>query len=184
MKTRILLAVLFPTSAWAHPGHVDSGLLAGFFHPFSGLDHIVAMLAVGVWAARNSASRCWFAPAAFLAGMSVGGLLGFDGFLPGFLESAITASALAAALLVVFALHLPLALQAALAALFAVWHGIAHGVELPLAVAPATYVTGFLLATSVLLGAGLLLGKLLQRADRDRWLGGGLTALAATLLWS
>ncbi|MDP1898088.1 MAG: HupE/UreJ family protein, partial [Sulfurimicrobium sp.] len=117
-------------------------------------------------------------------GMIGGGLLGFEGLQPTFMESAIAASALAAGLLATLAMRLPLAAQAAIAALFAVWHGIAHGMELPVATAPQTYVIGFLAATALLLGTGLVLGKVLQRANRDRWLGAGMTALAATLFLS
>lgn len=186
MKSRILFAlfVLMPASAWAHPGHVDSGLWSGFIHPFSGLDHILAMLAVGVWAARNAGNRRWFAPAAFLIGMIAGGSLGLEGVQPLFLESAIAASALAAGLLAALAMRMPLAVQALIAGTFAVWHGIAHGMELPVLVAPQAYILGFLAATALLLGTGLVLGKMLQRANRDRWLGAGMTALASTLFLS
>lgn len=186
MKTRLLfvLFVLMPASAWAHPGHVGAGLWSGFFHPFSGLDHILAMIAVGVWAARNSGRASWFPPAAFLGGMIAGVLLGFDGMAPPFIEPAIAASALAAALLVAFAIRLPVVLQAAIAAMFAVWHGIAHGMELPVAIVPQVYVSGFLAATALLLCSGLVLGKVLQIAGRDRWLGAGMSVLAASLFLS
>lgn len=186
MKRRILLtaALLLPAVAHAHPGHVDAGVVSGFLHPFSGLDHVVAMLAVGVWAARNTDKKRWLAPAAFLAGMLGGGVLGFGGFLPSFLESAVTASALAAALLVLLAVRLPLGLQAAVAAAFAVWHGIAHGAELPAATSPLGFAVGFVAATGLLLVMGVALGRLLQRGQRDRWLGACLTALAASLFWA
>jgi urease accessory protein len=186
MKQRILLfaALLLPAVAHAHPGHADAGLISGFMHPFSGLDHMVAMLAVGVWAARNTGMKRWLAPAAFLMGMIAGGVLGLDGFLPRFLESAVTASTFAAALLVLLAVRLPLGVQASIAAAFAVWHGIAHGAELPAATAPMAFAAGFLVATALLLVMGLVLGRLLQRSERDRWLGAGLTAVAASLFWS
>lgn len=185
MKTFILFAlfVLLPATALAHPGHADSGLWSGFAHPFSGLDHILAMIAVGVWAARNSGKQFWYPPAAFLVGMVAGGMLGFDGVQPAFMESAIAASALAAALLAALAMRLPLAAQTVIAALFAVWHGIAHGLELPVVVAPLVFIVGFLAATALLLGAGLVLGKMLQHANRDRWLGAGMSMLAASLFW-
>lgn len=186
MKRRILLlaALLLPAVAHAHPGHADVGWVSGFMHPFSGLDHVVAMLAVGVWAARNAGMTRWLVPAAFLGGMVGGGVLGLGGFLPPFLESAVTASAFAAALLVLLAVRLPLGLQASVAAAFAVWHGIAHGAELPAAAAPLDFAVGFLAATGVLLALGLALGSMLQRGERDRWLGAGLTALAASLFWA
>jgi urease accessory protein len=187
MKQRTFLlfaALLLPAVASAHPGHGDAGLASGFLHPFSGLDHMVAMLAIGVWAARNAGLKRWLTPAAFLLGMIGGGALGFGGFLPQFLESAVTASTLAAALLVLLAVRLPLAIQASLAAAFAVWHGMAHGAELPAATAPVGFAVGFLAATVTLLAVGVALGRLLRQGERDRWLGAGLTAVAASLLWS
>jgi urease accessory protein len=185
MKRQILLfaALLLPTVAYAHPGHADAGMVSGFMHPFNGLDHLVAMLAVGVWAARNAGMKRWLTPAAFLVGMIAGGVLGLGGFLPSFLESAVIASTFAAALLVLLAVRLPLGLQVSVAAAFAVWHGIAHGAELPAATSPLGFAVGFLAATGVLLALGLALGRLLQRSERDRWLGAGLTALAASLFW-
>jgi hypothetical protein len=112
MKRQILLfaALLLPTVAYAHPGHADAGMVSGFMHPFNGLDHLVAMLAVGVWAARNAGMKRWLTPAAFLVGMIAGGVLGLGGFLPSFLESAVIASTFAAALLVLLAVRLPLGL--------------------------------------------------------------------------
>lgn len=186
MTRRLLLttALLLPAVAHAHPGHADAGVVSGFLHPFSGLDHVVAMLAVGVWAARNAGMKRWLAPTAFLVGMLGGGALGLGGFLPSFLESAVAASALAAALLVLLAVRLPLGVQACVAAAFAVWHGIAHGAELPAATAPLGFAAGFIAATGVLLATGLALGRLSQRSERDRWLGAGLTALAASLFWA
>lgn len=186
MKQRLFLfaALLLPAVAHAHPGHADAGMVSGFLHPVSGLDHVVAMLAVGVWAARNVGMTRWLVPAAFLAGMLGGGVLGLGGFLPTFLESAVTASALAAALLVLLAGRLPLGLQASVAAAFAVWHGIAHGAELPAATSPLGFAVGFVAATGLLLVMGMALGRLLQRGQRDRWLGAGLTALAASLFWA
>ena len=186
MKQRLFLfaALLLPAVAHAHPGHADAGMVSGFLHPFSGLDHVVAMLAVGVWAARNAGMTRWLVPAAFLAGMLGGGVLGLGGFLPTFLESAVTASAFAAALLVLLAVRLPLGLQASVAAAFAVWHGIAHGTELPAATSPLGFAVGLVAATGLLLALGIALGRMLQRGERDRWLGAGLSVLAASLFWS
>lgn len=186
MKQRLFLfaALLLPAVAHAHPGHADAGVVSGFLHPFSGLDHVVAMLAVGVWAARNAGTKRWLVPAAFLAGMLGGCVLGLGGFLPTFLEFAVAASALSAALLVLLAVRLPLGLQASVAAAFAVWHGIAHGTELPAATSPLGFAVGFVAATGLLLVMGVALGRLLQRGQRDRWLGAGLTALAASLFWA
>ena len=156
----------------------------GLAHPFSGLDHILGMFAVGVWAARNGGAKGGFVLAAFLGGMLAGGLIGMDGMLPSFLESAVAASVLASALLVALAVRLPLQAQAAAAAFFALWHGIAHGSELPAMAAPLGYACGFLLATALLLAGGMIVGKLLRGRERDRrFLGAGMAALAASLFW-
>ena len=174
----LYLALLLPAVAWAHPGHGGSGFVNGLAHPFSGLDHILCMLAVGVWAARNGGIEGGFVVAAFLAGMLAGGLIGLDGILPSFLDSAVAASVLAATLLVTLAIRMPLPAQAGVAAFFALWHGIAHGTELPAMTSPIGYACGFLAATAVLLGGGLIIGKLLRNKQRDRWLGAAMAALA------
>lgn len=185
MNKRLLPALcllLLPISAWAHPGHDAGGFISGLTHPFSGLDHILGMLAVGVWSARNQGiSRC-YVPAAFLGGMAAGGMLGFEGIWPGVLESAVAASVLAVTLMVALAVRLPLVAQLALAMFFALWHGIAHGVELPAAASPWSYGCGFAAATALLLCIGLALGHRL--GARDRWLGAGMSMIAATLFWA
>ncbi len=187
MKRPLFLAlwiVLLPITAWAHPGHGESGFVNGVMHPLSGLDHVLGMLAVGIWAARNSGSRRWFVPAAFLGGMLAGGDMGMDGMVPVFIESAVAASVVAAALLVALAIRMPLLAQGGVALFFAIWHGIAHGAELPAMTAPISYACGFIAATALLLASGLVLGKLLRRKNRDRWLGAGMLALAVPLFWS
>jgi urease accessory protein len=176
-----ILALLLPVAAWAHPGHGGSGFISGLAHPFSGLDHVLGMLAAGVWAARSDGSRRWTILAAFLGGMLAGGLIGLDGIVPPLIESAVAASVLASALLVALAMRLPLPAQAGVAAFFALWHGIAHGAELPALAAPFGYACGFLAATAVLLAGGLALGSMLRNNQRDRWLGAGIAMLAVTL---
>ena len=122
--------------------------MSGLTHPYSGLDHILGMLAVGVWAARNQGLRRWYVPAAFVGGMVAGGMLGFAGgiffayIVPDSLESAVAASVLASTLMVALAVRLPLIPQLALAMIFAVWHGIAHGIDGPQAGGLAELATG------------------------------------------
>ena len=182
MKMLVAICItLLPAVAWAHPGHGGSGFLVGLAHPFSGLDHVIGMLAVGVWAARNSGIRRWIIPAVFLCGMLGGGVLGLEGYLPPFIESAIAASVMVSALLVAFAVRPPLPVQVSAATVFALCHGIAHGAELPAMTAPLSYACGFIAAAASLLGIGLLLGNLLQKNDKDRWIGAGMAVLAASL---
>ena len=153
-----LALLLTPALAFAHPGHSESGLLAGLSHPAGGLDHLLAMLAVGLWAAQQSGKARWALPLTFIASMLLGGLLGFAGSELPFTETGIAASVLAFSLLVVIAARLPLLLAAGMTALFALSHGVAHGLELPALSNAWSYACGFLLATGCLhaVGYGLI----------------------------
>ncbi len=155
-----LALLLSPALAQAHPGHLDSGLLAGLSHPLGGLDHLLAMLAVGLWAAQQQGRARWLLPLGFLASLLLGGLLGFAGLRLPLLEPAISASLLALGLLVSTALRLPLALAVALSGLLAFSHGLAHGLELPLLASPWSYAAGFVAASAALHAAGF---QLVQR---------------------
>lgn len=159
------LALLFtPTLAFAHPGHETSGLLAGLGHPLGGLDHLLAMLAVGLWAAQQQGQARWALPVAFVASLLLGGLLGFAGTQVPLLESGIAGSVLALGLLVALAARLPLAAALGLTALFGLSHGVAHGLELPGATSPLTYASGFVAATALLHAGGYALARYLPLA--------------------
>lgn len=179
-----LLALLSASgSAYAHPGH-DGGLLAGLGHPYSGLDHLLAMLAVGLWAAQQKGDGAlWKIPLAFVASMVAGGLLGYAGLPLPHVEAGIAASVLLLGLLIAFALRLPNAAAMALVGVFALCHGHAHGAEAPLAGSLASFVLGFSLATASLHGAGLVAGGLLRRLSaRLLRVGGVGVALAGAWL--
>ena len=108
-KTLFALALfLSPAVAFAHAGHDHAGILAGLAHPLFGLDHLLAMLAVGLWAAQQSGAARWALPLTFVASMLVGGLLGFNGVQIPLMETGIAASVLAFGLLVAVAMRLPL----------------------------------------------------------------------------
>jgi urease accessory protein len=177
-------ALLLPSLVWAHPGHGEAGLLGGLSHPFGGLDHVLGMLAVGIWAARNHGRGRWLVPAAFLGGMMGGALLGLDGVVPPHLESAVTATVVASVLMATLAARLPLAAKAAMAAVFALSHGLAHGAEIPALASPGAYAAGFLAASALLLALGVGLGHLAQHAKREGWLGAALAALTLSLFWA
>ena len=153
-----------PGLAFAHAGHDHAGLLAGLAHPLLGLDHLLAMLAVGLWAAQQSGAARWALPLTFVASMLFGGLLGFAGLALPLLETGIAGSVLALGLLVAVAARLPLAAALGLTALFALGHGLAHGLELPALASPWGYATGFLAATAALHAAGYALVRSLPRA--------------------
>jgi urease accessory protein len=147
--------------AQAHPLPGEhTSFASGFSHPLHGLDHILAMVAVGLWAAQQGGRAMWAIPAAFVAFMAVGGALGMAGVHIPHVESGIVASVLILGLLIAFAARLPLWAGALLTGLFAVFHGHAHGVELPAAASEFAYAIGFVAATALLHGCGVGLGRL------------------------
>ena len=160
----ITALLLSPTLAFAHAGHAHTGLLAGIAHPSQGLDHLLAMLAVGLWAAQQQGAARWALPLAFIASMLLGGLAGFAGVEPPLMETGIAGSVLALGLLVALAVRPPLPVAVALTALFAAVHGVAHGLELPVPGSPWGYAAGFLAATAALHAAGYALVRRLPQA--------------------
>ncbi|WP_426958687.1 HupE/UreJ family protein [Muricoccus radiodurans] len=159
---RLLPAVLLllPLPALAHTGagHV-AGFLAGVGHPFGGLDHLMAMVAVGLWAGLLGGRAAWVLPAAFLGAMALGGVLGINGVALPMVEAGIAASVIVLGALVALATRPPLAVAVGLAALFGLFHGHAHGMELATGAGAVAYAAGFLLATAGLHAAGLALGR-------------------------
>ena len=162
-----LLALLFPVLAHAHVGAgATHGFLAGIAHPIGGLDHVGAMVAVGLWAAQLGGRALWAVPLAFVAMMAGGSLLGFGefgGFALPYAEQGIAVSVLLLGLLIAAALRLPTGLGAGLVGLFALFHGYAHGAEMPANAAGLTYGAGFILATAGLHVAGIVGGQFMQR---------------------
>lgn len=156
--------LLSPALAFAHAGHDHAGVLSGIAHPLLGIDHLLAMLAVGLWAAQQRGAARWALPLAFVATLLLGGLAGFAGFRLPLMETGIAGSLLALGLLVALAVRPPLAVAAGLTALFAISHGIAHGLELPPLASPWGYATGFVAATAALHGLGYLLVRTLPQA--------------------
>lgn len=150
---------VLPVFAFAHPGHDESGLVAGMAHPLTGMDHLLAMFAVGLWAAQQKSQARWLLPVAFVGCMLLGGVLGFDGVALPYLESAIAASVLGIGMLVAAAACPPLGISVALTGLFGLVHGMAHGLELPVMSSPAGYAVGFVVVTAALHGAGYGLAR-------------------------
>lgn len=184
LNTLILIAATaLSTSASAHLG-TDSGthhtLVDGLLHPLTGLDHLAAMLAVGLWSALSatSARRIWLAPVAFAGMLLVGALLGLNGLALPAVEPMIAASLLVMGLLVATRAKLPLAVTAGVVGVFAVFHGIAHGTELAGGGNGFAPLLGMLVATIALHLAGVGLGLAL-RSHSVWWprVVGGLTAL-------
>jgi urease accessory protein len=172
------LSLLFPTLAQAHVGHDHAfGFAQGFTHPVSGFDHILAMIAVGLWAWQLSGRAVWAVPMTFVGVMAWGGVMGMFGVtLPG-VEQGILASVFLLGLCVMLAVRVPLAVSAALVAVFAMFHGYAHGAEMPQSASGYTYALGFGLATASLHGVGLLTAFSLQQllsSVQVRWAGAGI----------
>lgn len=177
----VAAAVLLPGVALAHTGvGVAGGLVSGFTHPILGFDHLIAMVAVGLWGAFLGQPAIWLLPVVFPVVMAFGGLAGVLGVpLPG-VEAGIALSALALGAMVALALRPPLWVAAVLVGAFAIFHGHAHGTELPAAASPLAYGVGFVIATGLLHLSGIALGLL------ARWpaglgavrVGGGLIACA------
>ena len=173
-------ALLFGSgSALAHTGaeHAFS-FASGFKHPWTGLDHMLAMVAVGLWAGLNGGRALWAWPMAFVGVMLAGGALGIAGVPIPFVEPGILASVIVLGLLVLTAARLPVALGAALVALFAILHGHAHGAELPAQASALSYAAGFALATALLHAIGVGVAHLAKSAS-GRLLVRGTGALVA-----
>jgi urease accessory protein len=178
---------LVPLVALAHEEKGQAaGFLAGLAHPVSGLDHVVAMVAVGLWGAVLGVPAIWVLPVAFPVMMATGGLLGLLGVpLPG-VEVGIAVSAVILGGMVLAEARPPLGPAAVVVAFFAVFHGHAHGTELPAGTSALLYSLGFVVATGLLHAAGIALGALhgwpggrvLVRAA-----GGGIGAVGLFFLW-
>jgi urease accessory protein len=167
-------AVLAACPAFAHSGDgFAGGFTGGFAHPIFGPDHVIAMVAVGLWGAFLGAPAIWLLPIVFPLVMAFGGVLGILGVpLPG-VEIAIALSAVVLGLMVAMAARPPLWVAAALVGVFAIFHGHAHGTELPAGADAVAFSVGFVVATGLLHLAGISFGLL------ARWPAGRLAVRAA-----
>jgi urease accessory protein len=176
--------LLTPALAHAHPGHGSSSLAHGFSHPIVGWDHLLAMIAVGLWAAQLGGRVRWQMPAVFLGIMMLGGLLGMTGVSVPAVEQAIVASVLILGVLIGAAVRLPATASVTIVAMFALFHGLAHGAEMPGDASGLSYAGGFTTATALLHLAGLGLGMIAAKTRQSGYvrLAGGAFAVCAVLL--
>ena len=166
MAPVITLAAMSAVAHSGHDGAGHGGFLAGLLHPMLGLDHLLAMLAIGLWSVRQQGSLRRYMPGLMLAGMWGGAALAWNGLaLPG-VETGIALSVLLAGVLVATLTRLPGMLGGGLVAAFMLFHGHAHGSELPAGASLLTYLIGFSLATVAIAGVGKGLGRALG-ADVD-----------------
>ncbi len=186
--TRTLAAalVLGPTAALAHVDGTAHGFAHGFVHPFGGLDHLLAMVAVGVLAWQLGGRALWLVPTTFVLVLAAGGVLALSGMTLPFVETGIAASVVALGAMVALGLNAPVVIAMALAGLFALFHGFAHGAEMPFGASGSAYAAGFVLATALLHLTGIALGFLAGRlAGHTAYrLGGAAVALAGIAILS
>lgn len=165
-----LAAMLAPSLAWAHVGvGSTSGFAHGFTHPIGGLDHVLAMVAVGMFAANLGGRALWAVPATFVSVMAIGGFLGIEQVAVPFVEVGIALSVVVLGLIVALEVKWPVAAAMGLVGLFAIFHGHAHGGEMPLDASGVAYASGFMIATALLHVAGILFGLGLQRVGTLYW---------------
>jgi urease accessory protein len=160
------LLAMFPSLAHVHAGaRHTGGLLHGFAHPFGGLDHLCAMLAVGLWAAQRGGRAAWLVPLTFVGVMALGGFLGVAGVSLPLVEAGIVGSLLVFGVLIAAAVRLPLAASTVLVGAFALFHGHAHGAEMPANTSGLAYGLGFVLATALLHAFGYAFAHGVRRVE-------------------
>lgn len=188
MKTKILLllALLFSsTNLFAHPlTGTQSGFSNGIFHPLSGLDHILAMLAVGIWAAQLGGKAKWIVPLSFVGLMSIGGALGMSNINLPFTEIGILVSVIVLGVLILAGVRLPILVSSLLVGVFALCHGHTHGTELPAASSAVMYAIGFAITTVMLHLSGIGFGTVFNKIANEKIVkfSGALIALIGLIL--
>ena len=182
-----ILVLMTSSIASAHPGHGNNGLAGGFIHPFSGIDHLLAMIAVGLWAVQLGGAALYLLPISFVSVMVFGGLLAKLGLHIGDPDAFITTSLLVLGLLIAFAARLPLIAGTGLVGLFAIFHGYAHVQEgvLEQGHSMAEFAVGFVAATIILHCIGIAIGLSLKNRTGARLvrLAGAGIAACAVLIW-
>ena len=156
-----LFLMLFSSMTFAHTGEgINTGFASGFWHPIMGWDHVVAMVAVGLWGAFLGAPAIWILPVVFPLVMAMGGALGIAGVPVPAVETGIALSGVVLGLLIVFAVKAPLWIAAVIVGIFAIFHGHAHGTEFPTEFNAYGYAVGFVIATGLLHLIGIAFGFL------------------------
>ncbi len=186
MLPRMLAAVLMlaPTTAFAHTGAGTAhGFTDGFAHPLDGLDHMLAMVTVGILAWQLGGRATWLLPASFLSLMALGGTFGVAGEALPWVELGIAVSVIVLGTMVALGAHAPIAMAMGIVGLFAMFHGYAHGAAMPFDASGVLYAAGFVQATAFLHITGIALGFLIERIGESHGrlayrLGGGAVALA------
>lgn len=185
-----LALMALSTSALAHPGHdaLDHGASAfsvGFLHPFNGMDHLLAMLAIGIWAAQTGGRAIWQVPAAFLAMLCLGGILGMNGIALPNVELGVASSLVIFGALIASAKKLSVNAGTLVAGVFALFHGAAHGMEIPTMASGLGYSVGFIAASLALHVSGLFAVHTTRLAPQAvRYIGAVIAGVGMALLGS
>ena len=190
MKSRLATWLAFSVTMLAYIPTVGAhsmraeggGFITGLAHPFMGLDHLLAMIAVGIWAAQTGGNAVWRLPLSFIVMMTVAALISASGFSLPVLEPLIAGSVVLLGLMIAFAIRLPANSRMLLVAVFAVFHGYAHGLEMPQASSAFQYGIGFVLATTLLHLIGIGFGKIAYRKHLLSRLSGSIITLAGLYL--
>ena len=182
----VLIALLAATSAAAHVGHGSggSGFPGGFMHPITGIDHLAAMVAVGLWGAQLRAPAVWLLPVTFPMIMAIGAFLGLLGLPLPAVEAGVALSGVVLGLCVALALRPPLWVALLIVATFGFLHGHAHGTAIPLDGSPLSFGAGFVVATGLLHLTGILIGLALRWPAGAVAVRGGGVAIAFAGAWS
>lgn len=185
-KTAVVVGTaLLPTLSMAHEGHeaIGSGFLVGLTHPLMGIDHLLAMVAVGLWGAHIGGNARWQLPLAFVVTMFLGTFVGVSGFAFAGTEMMIVLSIVAFGLALTYRGAIKPAVAIVACSIFAVFHGVAHGAEAPASAYLANYIAGFIAATALLHIAGLAIGSKMKLAhERVIQITGFLILLAGGVL--
>jgi urease accessory protein len=184
----LLALILAPSAAFAHTGiGSTSGIVHGFMHPFSGLDHQLAMILVGIFAYQLGGRALWLVPLTFVSVMALGGFLGVMGVPIPLVEVGIALSVIVLGAIIAFGLRAPIVVAMAAVGFFAIFHGHAHGSEMPLDASGFEYGIGFMLATAALhavgIGVGFLIGMTSKTLGKNVYrVAGSVASLAGVLL--
>jgi urease accessory protein len=181
--TPAMLLTALPAYAHPLPGDALGGFAAGMLHPLLGIDHLLAMVAVGVWAAQLGGSALWKVPLAFVCTLLIGAGVGLSGISLPMIEPMVAASVMALGLAISMRASMPPWLASMLVAAFALFHGHAHMSELSVGASVLTYVVGFTLTTALLHAAGIAAGYLLQRHAHVALVRAGGIGLAGVGVW-
>jgi urease accessory protein len=187
-----LLFLLSSSPVFAHTGDAGGGFISGLSHPIGGLDHVLAMVAVGLWGAQLGPPHVWLLPVAFPLMMACGAALGLMGYPLPLVEVGIACSAIALGLMVLLEARPPQRVSLTLVAFFAVFHGHAHGTELPAGQSGVLYSVGFVISTGLLHAVGIGIGtvhrwhagRVILRTAGAGVLAGGLFFLYRSIGWS